>query len=530
MWRWTAGQCALRAMADMALHGDEGSILCKDIAGRLRISHQYLSRLLCQLERAELVHSIRSMEEGYTLARDADQITVGDIRLAVAETLDPAFCVNGKCQSLCQAIESCPADWLSPHMGQAVHEIWDSITLADLCTERFARQRSSEFSESFNGVRKRSDTSNSIDSKDALAKYFAAFDSLETLYAFHQSIVDGIAEPILVIGTDYRIKLVNRAAHEFISSGIDVSEPTFCFKFSHRRETPCDGVEHPCPLQRVLESRQPVTVVHEHYRTDGERRLVELVASPLWGADGECQGIIESAHDITERRNAERALQQYAERLRVLAEQLSEVSEMEREQLARELHDRVGQNLTVLGINLNIVRTQMPEDVAPVVRSRLDDSLLLVQQTTERIRDVMADLRPPVLDDYGLVSALHWYAEQFSRRTELAVAVEYNEPVPRLDGRVETALFRIAQEALTNVAKHAHASQVTVRLEVGRKNLRLIVADDGIGFDPGYVAESGQGRGWGLLSMSERAEAVGGHCLIEASPGVGTRVIVEIAR
>jgi signal transduction histidine kinase len=213
-----------------------------------------------------------------------------------------------------------------------------------------------------------------------------------------------------------------------------------------------------------------------------------------------------------------------------LAERLAEVEEAERRRLAGELHDKVGQNLTALGINLNIVRMQLPADSAPAVRSRLDDSLSLVAQTTEQIRDVMADLRPPVLDDYGLLAALHWYAEQFARRTSIAVTVEGEEPIPQLDARVESALFRIAQEALNNVAKHARASAVTLTLEVGRRSLRLLVTDDGIGFDPVGLDARGAGRGWGLLTMTERAEAVGGRCLIESCPGLGTQVVVELAR
>jgi len=240
--------------------------------------------------------------------------------------------------------------------------------------------------------------------------------------------------------------------------------------------------------------------------------------------------VLRLIRDITERKRAEEALQQYAERLRALTAQMAEVAEAERQRLARELHDQVGQNLTALGINLNIVRTQMPEETAAPVRSRLDDSLSLVEQTAARIRDVMANLRPPVLDDYGLVAALHWYREQFTRRTDIAIAVEGEEPVPRLAARVENALFRIAQEALTNVAKHAQATQVTVTVEVDSGTLRLAVADDGIGFDPAHPAEPDGGRGWGLLTMTERAEAVGGRCRIESYPGQGTRVIVEVAR
>jgi len=234
--------------------------------------------------------------------------------------------------------------------------------------------------------------------------------------------------------------------------------------------------------------------------------------------------------DITERVRAEEALQQYAARLRALTARLAEVAEAERQQLARELHDQVGQNLAALGINLNIVRAQMPEQAAAPLRFRLDDSLSLVGQTAARIRDVMANLRPPMLDDYGLVAALHWYGEQFARRTDIAIAVEGEEPVPRLAAHVENALFPIAQEALTNVAKHAQATHVTVTVEMDSGTLRLVVADDGIGFDPAHLAEPDGGRGWGLLTMTERAEAVGGRCRIESYPGQGVQVIVEVAR
>jgi two-component system sensor histidine kinase UhpB len=206
------------------------------------------------------------------------------------------------------------------------------------------------------------------------------------------------------------------------------------------------------------------------------------------------------------------------------------VEEAERKRLARELHDQVGQRLTALGINLNIIRTRMPEEIGNAIRSRIDDSLSLVEQTTERIRDVMTDLRPPVLDDYGLVAALHWYGEQFARRTGIAVVIEGEELVPRLAAHMESALFHIAQEALTNIAKHAQAQNIKITAQMQGKLLRLVVADDGIGFDSAHMTEHGEGHGWGLITMTERAEAVGGHCRIESIPGQGARVIVEVVR
>jgi two-component system sensor histidine kinase UhpB len=142
----------------------------------------------------------------------------------------------------------------------------------------------------------------------------------------------------------------------------------------------------------------------------------------------------------------------------------------------------------------------------------------------------MADLRPPVLDDYGLVAALRWYGEKISRRIEIPISVEGEEPSPRMESHVENALFRIVQEALTNVSKHAQASYVKISVDVDREILRLTLLDDGIGFDPEGVILPDNGQGWGLLSITERAEAVGGKCRIVSSPNQGTQVIVEIPR
>jgi PAS domain S-box-containing protein len=222
-------------------------------------------------------------------------------------------------------------------------------------------------------------------------------------------------------------------------------------------------------------------------------------------------------HTISERRAEVHAL----------SAQLAEAEEGERKRLARELHDQVGQNLTALGINLNILRSQAGATGGPEVLSRLEDSFKLVDQTTERIRDVMGELRPPVLDDYGLVAALRWYAEQFSSRTQILAEVQGEEPAPRLRAPVEIALFRIAQEALTNVAKHAAVTRVRVGVETTDAAVRLVIADDGAGFDPSRLEDRPR---WGLMTMRERAKAVGGQCTIDSYPGKGTSVVVEVPR
>ena len=147
-------------------------------------------------------------------------------------------------------------------------------------------------------------------------------DRLQTAYAFLQSVVDGVAEPIMVIGTDYHITLMNRAAREFWSGPADSPEPPLCHVLSHQCATPCSGIEHPCPLEEVRRSGQPLTVVHEHYQASGERRFVEIVAAPLLGPDGAFRGIVEAARDITHRLTAEQKAGDEAQELARQGDQL----------------------------------------------------------------------------------------------------------------------------------------------------------------------------------------------------------------
>jgi len=210
-----------------------------------------------------------------------------------------------------------------------------------------------------------------------------------------------------------------------------------------------------------------------------------------------------------------------------ISRRLVEVQESERRTLANALHDLVGQKLTALNINLNIVKSESACAMLAQSGTRLDDSLKLVEETIESIRDVMAELRPAVLDDYGLTAALRWYAEQFSKRTGVATTV-VEQGAGRLPVAAEEALFRIVQEALANVGKYAQATHATVTLGVTAQASCLTIADDGGGFDSAAPQQPARDRGWGLMIMRERAAAVGADLKIESAPGHGTRIIVTL--
>ena len=207
---------------------------------------------------------------------------------------------------------------------------------------------------------------------------------------------------------------------------------------------------------------------------------------------------------------------------------LVEVQETERRTLANQLHDLVGQKLTALNINMTIVKSESAHSMTAASGTRLDDSLKLVEETIESIRDVMTELRPAVLDDYGLTAALRWYVEQFSKRTGVATSVIEQGPSRWLPAAAEEALFRIAQEALANVAKYARAEHATVTLGVTAQASCLTIADDGCGFDPSVRRQPARDHGWGLMIMRERAAVVGAELSVESAPGHGTRIIVTL--
>lgn len=352
---------------------------------------------------------------------------------------------------------------------------------------------------------------------------------MDILGDFQQSIIDGLLEPVMVVGMDYRVIMMNQAARRFSVDGGEIPETAYCYQISHLRDTPCSGAQHPCPIQEMKSTGKPARVIHQHFNAKREVRSIEVSASPLRDPAGELIGIIELMRDVTDKVKAEQELKDYNERLQALSVQLAEVEDAERQRLARELHDQVGQNLTALGINLNIVKAQLPENTISQLVTRLEDSIRLVEETTERIRDVMSDLLPPVLDDYGLLAALQWYTAHFAWRTEIDISVTGSEPEPRFPKRIEMALFRIAQEALVNIAKHSDSTKVVVNLGMVENTMCLTISDNGKGFDIGQL-ETKKETGRGLLIIQQRAESVGGKSKIESKPNIGTTIMVEVQR
>lgn len=245
--------------------------------------------------------------------------------------------------------------------------------------------------------------------------------------------------------------------------------------------------------------------------------------SPLWDRDGNVVGIVGVGLDITARKEAEEALKRYAQRLVVVEDEL-------RKRIAIELHDDVGQELAALAFNLTHIERKLGGDAAGELRATLDDSRQLTKAIHRSVRSLMVSLHPPQLEEHGLAPALESYAKQYQKRTGIAVTVRTSPGFPRLENGKELALFRILQEALNNVLKHAAAANVSITLEHDATSLRLCLADDGKGIVLPDSAPKMTESGWGLTIMRERAASVGGTFQIDTAPGRGTKITVEFSK
>lgn len=207
---------------------------------------------------------------------------------------------------------------------------------------------------------------------------------------------------------------------------------------------------------------------------------------------------------------------------RRLASQVVLAQEAERKRLSRELHDEIGQALTAVSFNLQAYQQSVGD---PTIKAHLQDSLSIIESTLHQVRDLALDLHPTILDDLGLVAALQWYVSRLAERAGLTIELVADPLETSLPADINTTCFRIVQEALTNILRHARAKTVVVELRRHTVELELVIRDDGIGFDVQAAREhSARGTSLGLLGMQERVLLLKGQLRVKSAPGVGTEI------
>lgn len=348
-----------------------------------------------------------------------------------------------------------------------------------------------------------------------------AEDALRSEKEFIQTVVETARTVILVLDLDGHIVWYNAYLEEISGFPLEKMKGRDWFS-TFLPETDREEVRQVFHLSRSGVSGK--RVCNPVIARDGGTRMVEWYDGLLRDANGTCIGVLAVGQDITERKFAEEELRRSGEQLRFLSSRLLSVQEEERKRIAREVHDSIGSCLT--GIKLGLEHFALQLARGPKSQERMDSLIATTRQAMRECRRIMTDLRPSILDDYGIVATMEWTCEQFR---VLHPDVSVFEYITVSEGDVpetlKVVIFRIFQEALHNCGKYSRADRVGVGLRRENGELVLEVKDNGVGFHlEEALGKVTLERGLGLTSMEERTQLSGGEFAVESTPGVGTTV------
>ncbi len=275
-------------------------------------------------------------------------------------------------------------------------------------------------------------------------------------------------------------------------------------------------------LRNAIHKKEWFALDHRIVRADGEERVVYARGEPRLGSDGRIAHIAGTLQDITERKGTELDLLRARRQLRALSVHQESVVEEERKHIAREVHDEMGQRLTALQLGLAVLRER--HQAGHEVAADIAGLQSIAADAIDVVRHISTRLRPPVLD-LGLLAAIEWLAEDFRYRWEVDCLVDIKGEAITFREPIAATLFRVVQESLNNVAKHAQAQSVLIALVNEAQRVTLSISDDGRGFDPAVVRQK---PGFGLLGMRERVLALGGTLFVKSAVDQGTRVAIEL--
>lgn len=338
---------------------------------------------------------------------------------------------------------------------------------------------------------------------------------------FMNTVLDTVRALVVVLDAEGRVVRCNRACEEVSGYSEEELRRGTVWRFLVPDEA--DGVR--AVFKELTAGQFPNT--HENWWVgrDGSRRRVVWHNSCVLGADGSVRWVIATGIDVTEQRRAEELIRQGREELRSLTARLLTAEEEERRRLARELHDDLNQRVAALAFDASCSGAD-PAVPDEEIRERFRDLSIRISGLADTIRTVAQELHPSRLEDLGLATALRAYCEEFSSRHGLALTFGRRGRLSSVPHEIGSCLYRIAQEALVNAAKHSRSSRAAVRVLGAPNGYALFVRDFGVGFDPDIVRS--RRTGLGIVSMEERARLVGGVLRVKSAPGGGSLVRVWI--
>lgn len=282
--------------------------------------------------------------------------------------------------------------------------------------------------------------------------------------------------------------------------------------------------------RRVMLGGERLRYEEQRHAQDGTLRWYDTIKTPVRNELGEVIGTTGISRDITDRKLAEQELLDSRTQLRELSAHLQSIREEERTRISRELHDELGQTLTAICIGLDVLETQKKLQDQDWLNN-LQGLKKIANSTVESVQRIAADLRPTILDELGLPSAIDWLLESFSERSKIAYELSLPPSTLCFTRDISTAIFRIVQEALTNVSRHSHASSVVIDLKESKDFITLKIIDNGQGMAVGMNLKRGsRENGLGLVGMRERAIMLGGKLKIQSRAGAGTSIEVRIPK
>ena len=338
---------------------------------------------------------------------------------------------------------------------------------------------------------------------------------LETAVTEWRTTFDAISDAVCLFDHKGKIKRCNNAMLMLIRKPFSEISGRTCWEVMYGVSKMPEGY----PFASVLKTH--------HRETDvifRDNRWLNISVDPLLDDQGNLVGGVHIMSDITERMRAEEELQSSREELRNLTVYLESVREQERTNIAREIHDELAQALTALKMDLSWLDNRLPRDQIPLAE-KMHSMRELIDTIIQTVKRISAELRPGILDDLGLVAAIEWQAAEFQDRTGMSCRVSVNPVDLTIDKDRSTAIFRIFQETLTNIARHARATRIIVSIKKKYGALTLRVTDNGAGITEDQINDS---KSFGLIGMRERIHPLGGQVRIKGTPGAGTTVEVQV--